>query len=166
MAFIVPTRRGRFEIRESSATPKGPRSRTLASFHELDEAVIEKARGKTDQPLDAAELRRSARRVGAPIRQPAVDRSARELIAELAKGRAPDPALRHLLLDLLGRGRHDGPESSRRNEAGHDVAEWMAATASERGKALVDLLLLADALPHGGRKGKPLRFPRLDSTGR
>jgi hypothetical protein len=71
-----------------------------------------------------------------------------------------------MLLDLLGRGRHDGAEPSTRNEAEHDVAEWMAATSSERGKALVDLLLLADALPHGGRKGKPLRFPRLDSTGR
>jgi hypothetical protein len=40
----------------------------------------------------------------------------------------------------------------------------MAATPEERGKTLVDLLLLADALPSGGRRGKPLRFPRLDST--
>lgn len=165
MAFIVPTKRGRFEIRESSATPKGPRSRTLASFHELDDAVIEKAREKTDKSIDAAELHRSARKVGAPIKQPAVDRSARELIAELAKGRAPDPVLRHMLLDLLRRGHRDGHESSRRNEAEHDVAEWIASTPLERGKALVDLLLLADALPHGGGKGKPLRFPRLDSTG-
>jgi hypothetical protein len=45
----------------------------------------------------------------------------------------------------------------------HAVAEWMAATPSERGKALVDLLLLADALPHRGRRDMPLRFPRLDS---
>lgn len=163
MAFVVPTKRGRFEIRESSTTKKGPRSRTLASFHELDDAVIERARAKTDKSVDAAELRRSARKAGAPIRQPVVDRSARELIAELAKGRAPDPVLRQLLLDLLRRGHRDGQEQSRRREAEHDVAEWMASTPLERGKALVDLLLLADALPHGGRKGKPLRFPRLDS---
>jgi hypothetical protein len=70
-----------------------------------------------------------------------------------------------MLLDLLRRGHRDGREASRRNEAEHDVAEWMAATPAERGKALVDLLLLADALPHGGRRGKPLRFPKLDSTG-
>jgi hypothetical protein len=39
----------------------------------------------------------------------------------------------------------------------------MAATPEERGRTLVDLLLLADALPSGGRRGKPLRFPRLES---
>ena len=38
----------------------------------------------------------------------------------------------------------------------------MASTPEERGKALVDLLLLADALPHGGRAGKPLEFPPLN----
>lgn len=43
------------------------------------------------------------------------------------------------------------------------VAEWMAATPAERGKTLEDLLLLADALPHGARQGKPLLFPRLES---
>ena len=34
----------------------------------------------------------------------------------------------------------------------------------ERGEALVQLLLLADALPSHQRVGKPLTFPRLDST--
>jgi hypothetical protein len=164
MAFIVPTQSGRFEIRESASTPKGPRSRTLVSFREFDHAVVERARKKSGKSLDAGELRRAARRAGAPVSRPTVDRAARELIAELAKGRGPDPALRHMLLDLLRRGHSDGRKSSRRAEAEHDVAEWMAATPAERGKALVDLLLLADALPHGGRKGKPLRFPRLDST--
>lgn len=47
----------------------------------------------------------------------------------------------------------------------HGVAQWMTATPRERAKALVDLLLLADALPHGGRRGQSLRFPRLDTTG-
>jgi hypothetical protein len=42
----------------------------------------------------------------------------------------------------------------------------MAATPAERGKALFDLLLLADALPSERRKGQPLRFPRLDSRDR
>jgi hypothetical protein len=164
MAFVTPTKPGRFEIRESISTSKGPRSHTLASFRELDDAVIERAQGKSAKALNATELRRAARRAGAPVARPPVDRAARELIAEIAKGRQPDPALRHMLLDLLRRGHGDRRETSRRGEAGHDVAEWMASTPAKRGKALVELLLLADALPHGGRKGKPLRFPRLDST--
>jgi hypothetical protein len=165
MTYVVPARSGRFEIRESVSTPKGPRSHTLVSFRELDDTVIEKARRKAAKALDETELRRAARRAGAPVARSPVDRAARELIAELAKGRTPSPTLRHMLLDLLRRGHADGRETSRRSEAEHDVAEWMAATPVERGKALVDLLLLADALPHGERRGKPLRFPRLDSTG-
>jgi hypothetical protein len=164
MAFIVPTKPGRYEIRESASTPKGPRSRTLVSFRELDSAVVEKARERATKAIDVAELQRAARRVGVPVSRPPIDRAARELIAELAKGRQPDPTLRHMLLDLLRNGYRDGAEPSPRSEAEHGVAEWMAASPDERGKALVDLLLLADALPHGGRKGKPLRFPRLDST--
>jgi hypothetical protein len=42
---------------------------------------------------------------------------------------------------------------------------WMSATPEERGRTLVDLLLLSDALPSERRKGTPLRFPRLDSGG-
>lgn len=166
MPFIVPGKSGRFEIRESASTPKGPRSRTLVSFRELDDAVIEKAREKTTKTLDAAQLRRVARRAGAPVARSPVDRAARELIAELGKGRQPDPTLRHMLLDLLHDSQRGGPDQSSENEAEHGVAEWMAASAAERGKALVDLLLLADALPHGGRIGKPLAYPRLDSTQR
>jgi hypothetical protein len=166
MAFVVPTRPGRFEIRESTSTARGPRSRTLASFRELDDRVIEKARQKASGELDDEDLRRVARRAGAPVARPGVDRAARELISELAKGQTPNPALRHMLLGLLERGFRDGREQSSKDEAEHDVAEWMAATAEQRGRGLVDLLLLADALPHGGRKGKPLRYPRLDSTSR
>lgn len=162
MAFVVPTKTGRFEIRESVNTPRGPRSRTLASFRELDDAVIEKARDRATKTIDAAEMRRAARRAGAPVSRPPVDRAARELIAELGKGRRLDPTLRQMLLDLL----RDESERSAGNEAEHGIAEWMAASPRERGKALVDLLRLADALPHGGREGKPLRFPRLDSSGR
>jgi hypothetical protein len=165
MAFVVPTSPGRFEIRESASTPRGPRSRTLASFRELDSAAIEKARERATKGLDAAELRQSARRAGAPVARSSVDRAARELIAELAKGRAPEPRLRQLLLGLLREGHRDRPEQPPENEADHDVAEWVAASPQERGDALIDLLLLADALPHSAQRGKPLRFPRLDSTG-
>lgn len=164
MAFVVETRRGTFEIRESRSTPKGPRSRTLASFTEFNDEIIEKARAKAAGTLSAVDLRKAARRAGAPIGQKPVDRAARELIAELARGRRPEPALRHMLIDLLRHGFREGPDPSPANEAGRAVAEWMAATPRERGKALVDLLLFADALPVSGRKDKPLCFPRLDLT--
>lgn len=106
--------------------------------------------------------------MGAPVARPPADRAARELIAELGKGRSPSPTLRRTLLDLLrdGEGRGDGLRQSPALEAEHEVAEWMAASPRERSKALVELLLLADALPHGGRRGKPLRYPRLNSTDR
>ena len=166
MAFVVPTKAERFEIRESASTAKGPRSRTLASFRELDDAVIEKAREKAAKDIDAKQLRQAARRAGAPVARPPADRAARELIAELGKGRRPSPTLRRMLLDLLRdeKGRADSPGQPHAHEAEREVAEWMAASPRERGKTLIDLLLLADALPHGGRRGKPLSYPRLDST--
>lgn len=164
MAFVVPTKRGNFEIRESHSTPRGPRSRTLATFSELNDEVIEKARTRAIKPPSAEELRKAARRAGAPLQRDPIDRAARELIAELAKGRHLDPSLRHILLDLLGDGVGERAYPPTDNEAARAVAEWMAATPSERGRALVDLLLLADALPSSRRGDEPLRFPRLDST--
>jgi len=100
--------------------------------------------------------------VGAPVARPPAEQAARELIAELARGRRLDPALHQILSELLDRGLRESEEPSPAGEAARSVAIWMAATPEEKGKALVDLLLLADALPSSGRKGKPLRFPRLD----
>ena len=164
MAFIVSTKRGEFEIRESQSTPKGPRSRTLATFKELNDEIIERAQAKADKPPGAEELRSAARRVSAPVARPPIDRAARELIAELGKGRHLDPTLHHLLVDMLRRSDERSTQPVPAGDASRAVAEWMAATPEERGKTLVDLLLLADALPSGGRRGKPLLFPRLDST--
>jgi hypothetical protein len=161
MAFIVPTRAGRFEIRESRKTPRGPRSRTLATFKELTDEVIDQARERAVKSPNADDLRRLARRVGAPVAREPADQAARELIAELGKGREPEPKLRRLLAAKLA----DGPTGATTPaDPARAVAEWMASTPRERGKTLRDLLLLADALPSGGRRGKPLRFPRLEST--
>lgn len=160
MAFIVQVKGGRFEIRESRGTSKGPRSRTLASFTELTDEVVEKAQEKAAKSLKPKQLRDLARRAGAPVAQAPADQAARELIAELGKGNEPEPRLRRLLATVLGGNSTDvvsPPTPS------HAMAEWMAATPKERGKTLEDLLLLADALPSSGRKGKPLSFPRLDS---
>lgn len=164
MSFIVPTRKGGYEIRESRSTDKGPRSRTLVSFRELTDQVIEKARGKAVKPLSAEELRLAARRAGAPVAREPIEQAARELIAELAKGKRLDPTLRQIALEMLQRGYHEDSNPSPSNEAARGVTLWMAATPKERGRALFELLLLADALPSKGRLGKPLRFPRLDST--
>src|SRR6476661_8258614 len=98
MTFIVPTKRGSFEIRESHSTPAGPRSRTLASFRELTDETIEKARARAAKPPSADELREAALRAGAPVAPPPVDHAARDLLGKLAKGQRPDPMLRRLLL--------------------------------------------------------------------
>jgi len=166
MAFVVPSRRGSYEIRESRNTPKGPRSRTLVTFRELTSEVIDKARKRATNPPTAEELRRAAQRAGAPVARPPIEQAARELIAELARGRRLDPTLRQILTELLEKGYRETEDSSPANEAARSVAIWMAATPEERGRALVDLLLLADALPSGSRLGKPLQFPRLNSTGK
>src|SRR5262249_31577041 len=104
MAFIVPTRRGKFELRESRTTPKGPPSRTLAGFDELSGEVIAKAQARAAKPLDPDLLRAAARRVGAPVEPAPADRAARELIAELGRGGRPQPKLRRLLSSMLDEG--------------------------------------------------------------
>lgn len=158
MAFVIPNKRGRFEIRESRSTADGPRSRTLASFTELTDEVIEKARSKADRPLTRAQVVDAARRAGAPVARSAADQAARELIAALSKGDQPEPKLRRLLAAKL----NDGPsEATTPSDPARAVGEWMASTPAERGKALVDLLLLADAVPANRERNEPLRFPRL-----
>jgi hypothetical protein len=164
MAFIVSTPRDTFEIRESRSTPTGPRSRTLATFKELDEEVIERARSRAKKALDAEQLRRMARRAGAPVAAAGADRAARDLIAELARGQGPDPTLKRLLVDALGgRGRGEGEDTEPPSDAARSAAAWLAATPRLRGEALRDLLLLADALP-ARRHESARRFPRLESA--
>jgi hypothetical protein len=162
MAFVVPTRRGKFELRESRSTPDGPRSRTLATFGALNDEVIEKSQARAEKQLDPDLLRAAARRAGAPVEPRPADRAARQLIAELGKGERPQPKLRRLLSSMLG----DDHRATTPADPGQAVAEWMVATPAEHGRSLVDLLLLGDALPHGARRGKPLLFPRLDSAPR
>lgn len=164
MAFVVPTRKGSYEIRESRSSAKGPRSQTLVSFRELTDEVVEKARARAVKPPTPEELRRAARRAGAPVAREPIEQAARELTAELARGKRLDPTLRQIVLEMLQRGYREDVDPSPSNEAARAVALWMAATPEERGRALFDLLLLADALPSGKRLGQPLRFPHLDST--
>lgn len=147
-------------MRESRSTPKGPRARTLASFDELSDEVIEKAQARASKQLEPDRLRAAARRVGAPVEPSPADRAARELIAEIGRGARPQPKLRRLLSSMLD----EGQRATIPADPGQAVAEWMTATPEERGRSLVDLLLLGDALPHRGRRGERLEFPRLESA--
>ncbi|MHB8329816.1 MAG: hypothetical protein ACYDD6_09370, partial [Acidimicrobiales bacterium] len=79
MAYIV-AKRGRFEVRESLHTAKGPRSRTLTTFHVFDDQVLDRARDRARRPFDAATLRRAARKAGAPVAESNADSSARVLL--------------------------------------------------------------------------------------
>ena len=163
MAYVVerPPARGRYrqsryEIRESELTDRGPRARSLASFRVLDDAVLAKARARALRPFDAVAVRRSARRVGAPVDAADVaERSARTLLADLGGGTTLAPALAALLREVL-------PGSDRPDQGIEAMLPWMRATPTERGVALQDLMELGDRFPVRARP--PLSFPRIHSS--
>ena len=166
MAFVIANKRGSFEVRESRATPAGPRSRTLATFRELTDDVIDRARERADSPPSAEELRRKALKVGAPVGEPAVDAAARETLREMARGAGPSPKLRALLLDALrteSRGDRGEDSDADVSAGARSVSEWIGVPAVERARALEDLLLMADALPVR-RRPVEIGFPRLSSV--
>ena len=151
MAYVVRRPGGRWEVRESVATKRGPRARTLASFRRFTPAVVQRAVSAASRPLSPDQVSEAARRAGATSL--AADTAARELLAEIAGGRPPSPGLRRALLDWLS----DPPGN---DPPGGGVAEWLEATDEERGAALVDLLGLVDAVPVL-RPRPALRFPPL-----
>jgi hypothetical protein len=102
MASVIQNRSGAWELRESARTAKGPRSRTLVTFHTLTPEIVERARARASRPLDPDELRGLAMRAGAPVAASPADRAAAELLRELDAGRRPRPALARLLADALG----------------------------------------------------------------
>jgi hypothetical protein len=166
MAFVIATKRGTFEVRESRSTPKGPRSRTLATFSELTEEAIGKARARAEKPLDPAELRAAAARVGAPIAGEPVDDSARKTLRLMAAGHRLDPMLRRLLLDTLAPQEPTDrrtASSATVSDAARAATQWIGASLAQRGEALRDLLLLSDALPVHFRD-EEIEFPRLRSV--
>jgi len=166
MTYVVPKKNRAFEVRESRSTPDGPRSRTLATFRELTEETIEKARARAVNPPSRDELRAAALRAGAPVAGSPVDETARDLLRLLANGSRLDPMLKRLLLDALEReDRGDRPADPRANvsDTARSATEWMGASPRERSKTLYDLLELADALPVRPRPHE-IGFPRLRSA--
>jgi hypothetical protein len=67
MAYVVARRSGRFEIRESLHTAKGPRSRTLTGFSVLTDDVLSAAAQRAQRPFDSDAVLRSGRRAGARV---------------------------------------------------------------------------------------------------
>jgi hypothetical protein len=167
MAFVVPTKRGTFEIRESRSTPDGPRSRTLATFAELTDEVIKKAQRRANGSAPSAEtLREAAIRAGAPVAGPPVDEAARETLRLMSRGERVEPMLKRLLLDALEReDRSDRPADPDAlvSDAARSATEWIGASPAERGEVLRDLLEFADAVPIRLRP-KEIGFPRLRSA--
>jgi hypothetical protein len=157
MAYVVARPRGSWDIRESFVTPAGPRSRTLASFRTLTDDVLARAQQRASKPLDVGRLRESALKAGAPIEPSTADKAAAQLIAALSEGRRPRGELMALLLDTI-----QGPDRAKSDNA-RAAAAWVGATPRQRGRTLVELLMLADALPHVKRERR--RFPRIQSNG-
>jgi hypothetical protein len=162
LAYLVRRASGRVEIRESVATPRGPRSRTLATFRgALTPEVVDEAQRRASRPLERARLEARAAALKVPVTERREDRPARELLAALRSGAAVDPVLVTLLkqaLDPLPGVPAPAPLA--------EVAEWVGADSSRRGAALRDLLRLSDRIARSrqpGRARPQVPFPRFRS---
>ena len=111
MAYVVARPKGRFEIRESVHTPKGPRARSLANFAQLSDEVLARARRRARRPFDADAVRAAAARAALKV-TPRHERPETRRFVEVSRRMArsleqvPQPADRQdpgdALLDLLG----------------------------------------------------------------
>jgi hypothetical protein len=144
VAYVVPRRRGRFEIRESVYTPEGPRARTLANFERLTDEVLETARRRATRPFDTDAVRASGRKAEAKV-------AARPR-------RRPGGVAAPVRSD-----KRRFVESSRRMAAALESRLPPAAARRDPGEALVDLLGLVAQVSAftAARPPEPLRFPPL-----
>jgi len=141
MAYVVIRPKGRFEIRESVHTPKGPRARSLANFAHLTDEVLATARVRADRPFDAEAVRASARRAGAPVRR--------------RRRQGPGTPGREEALHFV--------ESSRRMAASLETRPTATGVTRDPGDALIDLLGLVAQVKAftPDRVPDPLGFPPL-----
>jgi hypothetical protein len=165
MAYLVRRAGGPLEIRETVATHAGPRARTLATFRgALTPEVLDLAAARARRPLDRAALEARAAALAVPVTARREDRAARELLAALRRGAAPDGVLVTLLRDALA------PAPAAAVPAAlADAAEWIGADAAARGRALRDLLRLSGRIAESRalrRERARERFPRFRSRRR
>lgn len=163
LAYLVRRPGGRFDIRESVATPSGPRSRTLATFRDtLSPEVLDLAESRASRRFGRGDLVLRAAALGLPVSERREDRAARDLLAALRRGARVDPVLVKLLRDTLAR-----LPATTAPATLTEAAEWLGAGTAERGRALRDLLRLSDRI---ARWRKPVRsrprraFPRFRSV--
>jgi hypothetical protein len=146
MAYVVARPKGRFEIRESLHTPKGPRARTLANFEQLTDKVLDTARLRASRPFDLEAVRASAEkaRSAAAARRPGQGRL----------GGVATPRRRVM---------RQFAQSSRRMVAALESRPPQAGSAPDPGDALIDLLDLVAQVSafRSPRRPEPLRFPPL-----
>ncbi len=158
MAYVVLRPGGRYELRESTATSKGPRSRTLVGFRALTPEVVERAQARATRALSDEAIRVAARRAGAPVERSRAHRAAASLLRELDRGAGPPRSLTRLLAREL-----DASEIGPPTEAQRAAGPWIAASPQERGEVLRDLLLLTDSLPVKTRT-PPIQFPVIRTS--
>jgi hypothetical protein len=139
MAYVVARPKGRFEIRESVHTRKGPRARSLANFARLTDEVLAVARQRATRPFDPDLVLAAAARAGTPGAVAAA---------------APTPGARRAQ-------RQRFVESSRR--MARSLEPRPTGEHPDPGDALIDLLgFVAQIAPfRPARAGEPLRFPPL-----
>lgn len=157
MAFVVTRRDGRFEIRESIATSRGPRSRTLATFRELTDEVLDHAERRAERSFDRRRVEARALAAGACRDDRATARLGHALLEDLHQGGRLPPVLVDALTRCLA-----GATTSALDSL-PPLEDWIGSTARERGDALRDLLRLTDRLPPARRRGG-MTFPRLSSA--
>ncbi|MEW6583748.1 MAG: hypothetical protein AB1416_13410 [Actinomycetota bacterium] len=154
MAYVVARRDGRFEIRESAHTPRGPRARTLAVFRELSAAVLDRAQERAAAVIDRDALAARARALGAPDAGDAAAVLARRLAAEMRRGGRVPRALATVIARDLAGPRVAVPDSV------EPALDWLDASPERRGRALRDLLRVASRVPPRPRPAV-LAFPPL-----
>jgi hypothetical protein len=147
VAYVVARPKGRFEIRESVHTPKGPRARTLANFVHLTDEVLETARRRASRPFDVDAVRASGRRA---------------TTAAAARSR-PGPDRRGAGPTRVGADGRRFVEASRRMAASLQARPLGPGPTRDPGEALVDLLGLVAQVSAftAPRPAEPLRFPPL-----
>ncbi len=155
MAYVVARRKGRFEVRESLHTPRGPRAHTLANFDVLTDEILARAAGKAERPFDVQAVLASSRRAGAPVTatvgaEGSAD-TGKAVGTQSGTGvmsETSDPASRFVA-------------SSRRMALA--LRRTPVAGRTDPGSALIDLLGFADAVTRGqpARAFEPLTFPVL-----
>jgi hypothetical protein len=165
MAYLVRRSPHRIEVRESRLTPRGARSRVLTSFGgALAPDVLARAAASASRPFDAASLVRRARVLGIPVSERSREPEARALLARLRRGNPLDAGLAIALRRALAR-----LPTAEAPEPLAEVAEWIGASAAERGAALRDLLDLYGRIetsrPRPRRRARA-RFPRFSSRRR